>query len=66
MATDLWEDVFNRILLKTAKMAILSHFFNFDPLPPLHFEDNWIFLTFYLFLIYQTWISKNLAGFGSV
>ena len=43
----------------------------FEPIPqldpslvPPHFEDNWIFLTFHLSLIYRNWISKNLAGFG--
>ena len=45
-------------------MTILRHFSKFAPLSPLHFEDNWIFLTFHRFLIYQTWIRKNLAGFG--
>ena len=36
---------------------------NFEPLLPLHFEDDWIFLTFPLFLVYRTWISKNLGWF---
>ena len=41
MATDLFEGVFNQILLKTAK-----NFFNFVPLPPPHFVDIWIFINF--------------------
>ena len=65
MATNLYEGVFNQILPKTAKMAILRHFFNL-PFPPPHFEDNWIFLTFHLFLIYRACIRTNLAGFVSV
>ena len=43
-------------------MTILRQFSNFAPLPPPHFEDNWIFKTFHQFHIYQTWIGKNLAG----
>ena len=41
----------------------------FQPIPqiwrslPPHFKDDWIFLTFHLFLVYRTWISKNLARF---
>ena len=65
MATVLFEGVFDQILLKAAKSDLfLAHFSNFSPLPPLHFLNNWIFLTFNRFLIYQTWISKGLAGLG--
>ena len=65
MATDLSEGVFNRILLKTAKNGHFETLFQLClPLPPSHFEDNWNVLTFHLFLIYRTWISKNLDGFG--
>ena len=60
MATNLCEGVFNQILLKKKrlKMTILRQFSNFAPLSPPHFEDNWIFLTFHQFLIYQAWITK--------
>ena len=50
---------------KRLEMTILRQFSNFAPLPPPHFEDNWIPLTFHRFLIYQNWISRNLVGFGS-
>ena len=43
MATVLFEGVFDQILLKTAEMTVLGYFSNFAPLPPPHFEDNWIF-----------------------
>ena len=66
MATDLCEGVFNRIVLKTAKNGHFETLFQLCPLPPPHFEDNWIFLFFHRFLMYRTWIRKYLAGFGSV
>ena len=43
MATVLFEGVFDQILLKTVKVTVLTHFFNFAPLPAPHSEDNWIF-----------------------
>ena len=46
-------------------MTILSQFFSFAPPLPPHFEDNWIFSTLHRFLIYQTWIRKDWADFGS-
>ena len=66
-----WQLIYVRVFstefcYKRLKMAILRHVYNFAPLPPPHFEDNWILLTFHLFLIYRSWIGKNLAGFGSV
>ena len=64
MATILFEDVFDQILLKTAKLTVFETLFQLWPLRPPHFEDNWMFLTFHRFPVYQTWISKNLAGFG--
>ena len=39
-------------------MAILRHFFNFAPLIPPHFEDNWIFLTFPYFLFIELGLAK--------
>ena len=65
MATDLCKGGFNQILLKTAKNNHFETISNFAPLPQPHFEDNCIFLTFHRFHIYQTWISKNVAGVGS-
>ena len=72
MATVLFEGVFDQILLKTAKNDRLSDTFSNLRIFLLHilrtigffFEDNWIFLTFHRFLIYQAWISKNLAFVG--
>ena len=39
-----------------------DRFLKFEPLNPPHFRDDCIFVTFLLFLIYRTWISKNLAS----
>ena len=64
MATVLFEGVFDQILLKTAKNDRFETLFQICASPPPHFEGNWIFLTLHEFLIYQTWIGKNLAGFG--
>ena len=52
MATVLFEGVFEQILLKTAKMTFLTHFFKLAPLLPPHFEDNWIseLSTYFLFI----------------
>ena len=65
MATDLFECVFNQILLKTAKMTILRHFSNSVPLRPPHFKDNWIFFNFPPIFYLSNVDKKNLAGFGS-
>ena len=46
MATDLYEGVFNLILLKTAKNDHFETLSKFSPLLPPHFEDNWIFFNF--------------------
>ena len=59
MATDLFDGVFNQILLKTNENDHFETISNFAPVPPPHFQDNWIFLTFHQFLIYQTWAEKN-------
>ena len=65
MAAVLFEDVFDQILLGTAKnRPFLKHFFNFTLLRPPNFEDSLTFLTLHLFLVYGTWISKNLESFG--
>ena len=64
MATVLFEGVFDQILLKTAKMTVFDTLFQVCTSPSPTFLDNWIFLIFHRFLIYQTWISQNLTGFG--
>ena len=43
MATDLCKSVFNQILLKTTENGHFETIYNFAPLPPPHFEDNWSF-----------------------
>ena len=66
MATDLFEGVFNQILLKTTENDHFETLFpNFPLTLPHILRTIGIFLTFHLFLTYRTWIRKNLAGFGS-
>ena len=65
MAVDLCESVFNQILLKTAKNDHFETIFQLCASYSPTFRGQLDFLTFYQFLIYQTWISKNLAGFDS-
>ena len=66
MATDLFEGAFNQILLKTAKNDHVRTLFQLclSPSPTFLRQLDSVF-NFPRFLIYQTWISKNLAGFAS-
>ena len=65
MATVLFKGVFDQILLKTAKNDRFDTLFPLCASPSPTFLGQLYFLTFQIFLVSQTWISKNLASFGS-